>query len=405
MKGSKSIETIRLENMLSYGPNTKPFPLEPLNVLIGPNASGKSNLIEALSLLAAAPWDLQTRIGGGGGVNAWLWKGAVPAPTATIEVTTSFPRVNSTGTVPVGYSLSFTETGGRFFVVDEVIENKALATTPYVQPYLYYSYRYGGSGPVIDTVTPSQEKYQRQLRLDDVRMDQSILSQRRDRYTYPELTYLGELFASICIYTGWNLGPYAPPRLPQRTDLRQDVLLPDASNLGVLLSNLLNEPQVKPQIIDRMKDFYPSFQDINTRLSFGTVQTFFHEHGLRDSIPATRLSDGSLRYLCLLAILCHPVPPPIICIEEPEVGMHPDVIPEIAALLREASTRSQIFVTTHSDALVDALTDTPEAIVVCEKEDGITQLRRLDAGELKPWLEKYRLGELWTQGRFGGNRW
>lgn len=405
MEGFKSIETIRLENMLSYGPDTKSLPLEPLNVFIGPNASGKSNLIEALSLLAAAPWDLQVPIGLGGGVNAWLWKGAVPAPAATIEVTIGFPIVNSTGIVPVGYSLSFTETGGRFFVVDEVIENKVLATTPYVQPHLYYSYRYGGRGPIIDTVTPSLEKYPRQLQWDDVKPDQSILSQRRDRYTYPELTFLGELFGLISIYRGWSLGPYAPPRLAQRTDLPQQFLLSDASNLGVLLSNLLNEPKVKPQIIDRMKDFYPSFQDINTRLSFGTVQTFFHEQGLRESIPATRLSDGSLRYLCLLAILCHPAPPPIVCIEEPEVGMHPDVIPEIAALLREASSRCQLFVTTHSDLLVDALTDTPEAIVVCEKENGGTQLRRLSTEELKPWLEKYRLGELWTQGRFGGNRW
>ncbi len=405
MDGSISIETIRLENILSYGPNTKPFPLEPLNVLIGPNASGKSNLIEALSLLAAAPWDLQAPIGWGGGVNAWLWKGAVPIPLATIEVTTRFPRVNTSGTSLIKYRLSFTDTGGRFVIVDEVIADEGLVPPPGSQPYIYYKYRYQGSGPVIDTVTPSHNNYKRQLQWDDVKPDQSILSQRRDRYTYPELTFLGELFGLISIYRGWSLGPYAPPRLAQRTDLPQQFLLSDASNLGVLLSNLLNEPKVKPQIIDRMKDFYPSFQDINTRLSFGTVQTFFHEQGLRESIPATRLSDGSLRYLCLLAILCHPAPPPIVCIEEPEVGMHPDVIPEIAALLREASSRCQLFITTHSDLLVDALTDTPEAIVVCEKENGATQLRRLSTEELKPWLEKYRLGELWTQGRFGGNRW
>ena len=77
----------------------------------------------------------------------------------------------------------------------------------------------------------------------------------------------------------------------------------------------------------------------------------------------------------------------------------------MAKLLIDASKRSQIFVTTHSDVLVDALSEVPEAVVVCEKVDGATQLRRLDAESLKPWLEKYRLGELWTSGRFGGNRW
>ena len=71
----------------------------------------------------------------------------------------------------------------------------------------------------------------------------------------------------------------------------------------------------------------------------------------------------------------------------------------------EASARSQIFVTTHSDILIDALSDVPEAVIVCEKVDAATQLRRLDANKLKPWLEKYRLGELWTSGEIGGNRW
>ena len=82
MKGKKFIETIRLENILSYGANDEPFPLEPLNVLIGANASGKSNLIEALSLLAAAPRSLHDPIRLGGGVLEWLWKGAPDHPTA-----------------------------------------------------------------------------------------------------------------------------------------------------------------------------------------------------------------------------------------------------------------------------------------------------------------------------------
>ena len=135
----------------------------------------------------------------------------------------------------------------------------------------------------------------------------------------------------------------------------------------------------------------------------GSVQVFLKEGNV--PIPATRLSDGTLRYLCLLAILCNPRLPPLVCIEEPELGLHPDILPGLANLLREASERCQIIVTTHSDTLVDALTDTPESIVVCEKENGQTKLKRLDKGELSHWLEKYRLGELWTSGELGGNRW
>ena len=114
----------------------------------------------------------------------------------------------------------------------------------------------------------------------------------------------------------------------------------------------------------------------------GSVQVFLQEGDI--TIPATRLSDGTLRYLALLAILCDPTPPPLVCLEEPELGLHPDILPGLADLLREASERCQFIVTTHSDTFVDALTDTPESIVVCEKEDGKTTLKRLDRDEPFP---------------------
>ena len=209
----------------------------------------------------------------------------------------------------------------------------------------------------------------------------------------------------MSFYREWDLGRRSPPRRPQLPDLPQDRLLEDASNLSLVLSDLMNQLPIRKKILDRMKDFYPSFNYVNTPVSGGAVQIFFHEEHLSAPVPATRLPDGSLRYLCLLAVLLNPSPPGVVCIEEPELGLHPDIIPEVAKLLVETSSRSQIFVTTHSDILVDALTDTPEAVVVCEKVDGATQLRRLDAETLKPWLEKYRLGELWTSGELGGNRW
>ena len=239
----------------------------------------------------------------------------------------------------------------------------------------------------------------------DVKPDQSILSQALDPEVYPELSQLADLFERIALYREFPVGRHSPPRLPQKPDLPQDRLLEDASNLALVLNDMQNLPDVKRRLLERLRDFYPSVVDVVTTVRDGSVHVFFHEDGLLESVPPARLSDGSLRYLCLLAVLCHPTPPWVVCIEEPEVGLHPDVIPEVAKLLVEASSRSQIFVTTHSDILVDALTDVPEAVVVCEKVDGATQLRRLSAEELKPWLEQYRLGELWTRGEIGGNRW
>jgi predicted ATPase len=86
--------------------------------------------------------------------------------------------------------------------------------------------------------------------------------------------------------------------------------------------------------------------------------------------------------LCLLAILCDPEPPPLVCIEEPELGLHPDILPKLADLLVSASERTQLIVTTHSSLLVDAMTDRPESIVVCEKHQG--QRDRSQAAAVRP---------------------
>ena len=401
MEGARLIRSIRLENILSYGPKSSVFPLEPLNVLIGPNASGKSNLIEALTLLAAAPKDLQEPIRDGGGVGDWLWKGAHERATATLEVTLCYPH----GRMPLRYRLSFTEAASRFDLRDEAIENEdPLGGED--EPYFYYRYQNGH--PALNVRADSDEnggRSRRWLQREDVSPEQSILSQRRGADSYPELTYVAGRFERMRFYREWNLGRHTSARAPQKADLPEDSLLDDASNLGLVLNDLQNRPDVKQLILERLQTFYDSVTDVTTKIQGGTVQVFFHEKGLRHPVPATRLSDGTLRYLCLLAVLCHPEPPPVVCIEEPELGLHPDAIPEVAKMLVEASSRTQLFVTTHSDVLVDALTDTPEAVIVCEKVDGSTQLRRLDAEKLKPWLEKYRLGELWISGEIGGTRW
>ena len=114
-------------------------------------------------------------------------------------------------------------------------------------------------------------------------------------------------------------------------------------------------------------------------------------------MPSSRLSDGSMKYLCLLAILLNPHPPALVCIEEPETGMHPDLIPKIADLLVGASERCQLVVTTHSDMLVDALSERPDAVVVCEKHDGQTTMNRLNQKELTHWLDKYQPGAVMDQ--------
>jgi predicted ATPase len=157
--------------------------------------------------------------------------------------------------------------------------------------------------------------------------------------------------------------------------------------------------------LDSLATFYGDTKDLRTSIEGGKVQTRLEEKHLNATIPLIRMSDGTLRWLTLLWILLNPDPPSLVCIEEPELGLHPDMIHELAKLLVDASTRMQLIITTHSDRLVDELTDAPEAIIVCEKEHGSSKFSRLNQHELSSWLKDYSLGQLWTKGQLGGTRW
>ena len=233
----------------------------------------------------------------------------------------------------------------------------------------------------------------------------SVLAQIKDAEHYPELTYLAENLARIRLYREWAFGQNDAVRSLQKTDLPNANLAEDHANLGLVLNRLSMDYEVRGRIVEALRRLYEDVSDFHVSIEFNTAQLFVQERGGKVTVPATRLSDGTIRYLSLLAILCDPQPPPLVCIEEPELGLHPDILPGLAKLLLEASGRCQLIVTTHSEVLIDALTPEPESIVVCEKEDGQTKLKRLSRSELRHWLDKYRLGELWSSGEIGGNRW
>ncbi|MDO9539938.1 MAG: AAA family ATPase [Methanocalculus sp.] len=398
------LKELYLKNILSFGPDTEPIPLSSLNVIIGPNGSGKSNLIEAVSLLAAAPKDLSAPVREAGGVRDWLWKGA-KNPTATIEAIL-YNSVNPD--MPIRHTISFREHGNRFEVTAERIET-CKPHPGYHEPFYYYRNDNGyirlkgRAHSEAMKVSESDDGEERQLPRDTIDPERSILSQVKDPYYYPVLTGLTELYSGFYLYRDWVFGRYTPPRQPQKTDMPTHYLSEGSENLALVLNTLELKP-AKKAILHALNSLYPEIDDFHSQLvGGGGIQVYLKEGSF--DIPATRLSDGTLRYLCLLAILCHPNPPPLVCIEEPELGLHPDVLPTLADLMVSASKRCQLIVTTHSEILVDALTDTPEFVIVCEKRNGSTHMQRLKSDDLRDWLKEYRLGELWIKGEIGGTRW
>ena len=388
------IQELTLRGLLSFGPNSESLPLQPLNVLIGPNGSGKSNLVEAIGLLRSSATKLTAplRGTGGGGVKEWLWKGADDG-SAEIDAVISYPD----GKQPLRHRIEFTDTSSRFDLIDEAIENRK-PDHGHGDPFFYYRFQNGKPALAV------RDGNKRPLRREDVAPDESILSQRKEPDQYPELAYLSRMYGEVRLYREWSFGRSSVFRSPQAADLPSDRLEEDFSNLGLFLNHLRGKPKAKNKIIEHLHDLYEGLDDFDVRIKGGTVEVFLTEGNY--VIPASRLSDGTLRYLCLLAILCDPDPPALICIEEPELGLHPDMLPKLADLMINAAERSQLVVTTHSDTLVDAMTERPEVVVIIEKHDGKTVTRRLKNDvELQAWLKKYRLGQLWTRGDIGGTRW
>lgn len=390
------IKSLQIANLLSFGADHPPMELRPLNVLVGANGSGKSNFLEAISLLQAAPDQITRPLRDGGGIHDWLHqmgKQVGTLPDAWVEAVIA----NDQGTNDFRYRVAFNEVGGRFQIQDEFLEYEK--TQPgKAQPYFFY--RWNGGHPVLNAKGMGERGLQR----DSIQPDLSILAQKRDADIYPELTWVARQLDSIRQYRDWTFGRYATPRLAQKTDAPNDRLEPDCSNLGLVLNRLRMNGAARRKLVDALRQVYEGIEDVDVSIQGGAVQVFLLEaNGC--AIPATRLSDGTLRYLALLTVLCDPNPPPLVTIEEPELGLHPDMLPVIADLLKDASERTQLIVTTHAPGLVDALTDQPESILVCERGETGTTIERLDAQYLQPWLEKYRLGQLWTSGQLGGTRW
>lgn len=386
------IESISLCNTLSFGPAAT-LELGPLTVLIGPNGGGKSNFMEIMYLLSRLP---ATGPDASLPIVDWIWKGVDSNSVARVEVL--LKGIDENRAPVLRHRLEFRSVAQRFTVHDELIESKEKTDPNALRPFFFFRYDHGQA--LFSTVDQELHAPKRTLRREDLDPERSVLSQRNDPEEYPEIAHVRSVYEGIRVYRDINFGPRSPTRQPQRTDLSARVLTEDGSNLGLIINRLRNNTAARNRLEGMLRRFYQATEGVDVEIVGGTVQISLFEHGWKT--PATRLSDGTMRWLALLAILLDPEPAKVVCLDEPDLGLHPDIIPALADLLEEASQHMQIVVTTHSDELVDSLSDRPESVVVCEKEDGQTTLRRLRKAELKTWLEKYSLGELWNSGQIGG---
>jgi predicted ATPase len=354
------IKQLRLRKILSF--DDSEIKLGQLNVLIGANAVGKSNLIEVIGLLQAAPTNLTTAILRGGGVRQWLWMGDPgDVPVARIECELNLAHRRDSGVLV--YELDFSGDAGGFVIQNERLIRRSGSSAKAV------FFRRDGGILYIRIPGGAEQKT-------GVSTSESVLSQLKNPADTTPITQVGLDFSQIRIYREFRTSPGSPVRVGISTAARKDLLTEGGDNLALMLHEL-NFLDRHERIRGYLRRFCERFEDVKIDVGEGLARTFLREAGLGEMLPAIRMSDGTLKFLALLAALFHPKPPPLLCIEEPEVGLHPDAMHLVAEALVEASQSMQLIVTTHSDALIDALTDQPESVLVCERDfDNGTQMKR-----------------------------
>jgi predicted ATPase len=306
---------------------------------------------------------------------------------------------------PLFYSVTLREREGAFEVVSERFEElDRWGNDPIEVPWFE---RDGWTGHV-HSKTISLDSPERFPNLPPSRSVLSMLGGSANiSGNLPRLEGFAEQVEILAFYRDWVFGSNSAIRDIQAAGLDSYKLAADLSNLAQVLKAWRDRGNqtVFDRLIEMLRKFYEPVKDVDTELLGTHLRLMIKEDGLNSRTPASRLSDGTLRWLTLLIILLDPAPPPVICIDEPELGLHPDIIPTLADLLRDASTRTQLILTTHSQSLVECFSDDPESVCVCEKADGATEIKRLEADRLKVWLSDYSLGQLWASGQIGGNRW
>ncbi len=356
IKGFKSIQS--LEN----------FELRNLNVLIGGNGTGKSNFIDFFRLLRAmmelplpglANASLQSYIAEGGGSDAFLFNG--PKVTPQIEVETMFGQN--------GYRFKLAHTTEELFIINEEARYYSRA---------YKQWREIGNGRTVPFLL--------------IDKDNSGFYGKRNASSY-----VYEAISSWKIYHFHDTSKNASMRRSETID-DTEYLRFDAANIAPFLYHLkANNADSYQQIVDSVRLVAPFFGDFILKPNAQeNVRLNWHQKGSDYPLRPYHLSDGTLRFICLVTALLQPNPPSTMIIDEPELGLHPYAIEILAELIQAAAERTQLIVSTQSPALVDCFQ--PEDVVVVTREKGASVFNRLNAQELSAWLEEYSLGDLWRKG-------
>ena len=228
-----------------------------------------------------------------------------------------------------------------------------------------------------------------------------VLRQITDPQRYLPSFVVREAISAIAGYSKFNFDQVRQPA--DANDVKR--LISTGENLSHLLSNLNNNYTFQyEKIIECLSDINPNFTGIGYNVFGSRLYLSLREKNLSHAIDALHMSDGTLKYLLLLSIFHNPQRGTLVCVDEPESCLHPDMIRSVAKMMKRAAMTSQIIVATHSALLLNAFE--LDDILVFEKNDkNETQIIRYSEDDFGDREDELLPGQLWLNGEIGGKRW
>jgi predicted ATPase len=355
IKGFKSIRS--LDN----------FPLTKLNILVGANGAGKSNLVSFFRMLRAMSEEgLTSFVIQNGGADGFFFDG--PKTTPQIEAHLKFGQNE--------YKFSLISTAGVQLMV------KTESTR----------YLTGSWSNYNTNALESQLKKWKNAKSPWLKTSPSI-----EAHIYSAVS-------SWLVYHFHDTSATAAMRRDQSVrDWRE--LNPDASNIAAFLLRLKTKhPEYYLKIRETIQLIAPFIDDFllepEQKGENELVRLEWRQKGSSYPFQPWQLSDGTIRFICLVTALLQPEPPSTIVIDEPELGLHPFALEVLAGLFHEASERTQLIVSTQSATLLNHFE--PEEVIVVDRVEGSSRFRRLDSESLAEWTKEFALGELWQKNVLDG---
>ena len=370
------LKTLAVANYRSI--NNLVVPLDRLNLITGPNGSGKSNLYRALRLLAeTAQGGVINALAREGGLESTFWagpetisrrmrNGEVPVEPIVRQGVKRLRLGFAGEDFSYAISLGLPEKTLSYFSLDPQVKKECIWAGHVYRPASLLVQR---SGPLVrardgrnwDVLAQHTPDYH------------SLFDQVGSLRGSPEVLLLRESIRGWRFYDHFRSDADAPVRQPQ-LGTRTPVLHHDGRDLAAALQTIreIGDPEALQQAVS---DAFPGARLTIEPLAGGRFAIEFYQEGLLRPLSAAELSDGTLRYLLLIAALLTPRPPTMMVLNEPETSLHPDLLPALARLIIQASHHCQVWVVSHASRLIAALQQDERCnSIVLEKVMGETRM-------------------------------